>query len=122
MKTNKLMPLLLVVMACSCVQPSQQRQVVLYLHLNDSVQVETVGVRGTGEPLSWQHDLVMTELIPNALYKTSFQVVTGYRFGEIKFTRNGEFELKGQPNRRVYFDDADSTVYHAIYNEPGKKK
>jgi len=118
MKTSKLIAACILSMMISCVQPSHRRLVVLYLHMNDSVKVSSAGVRGSGEPLSWDRDYIMTELIPNTLYKTSFIVKTGYKFGEIKFTRNGSFELEGRPNRKVYFSKSDSTVYHAVFNTP----
>ena len=100
-----------------CVQPSFEKTVVFTLQVKGIRDIETVGVRGQGEPLSWREDLLMKPVVKDSLYTITANGKTGYTFTEIKFTVNGQFELEGKPNRRLEFAPGDTTYYHAIYNE-----
>jgi len=44
-------------------------------------------------------------------------VGTGYKFTEVKFTVNDEFELKGKDNRRINFSEKDTTYYKAFFDK-----
>lgn len=41
---------------------------------------------------------------------------TGYLFTEVKFTVNGDFELKEKDNRKVVFQSKDTTYYNATFD------
>ena len=101
----------------SCVQKSYERTVKLTLDVSKFDSVNTVGVRGEGKPLSWDHDIEMKPIVKDSLYTIEFSGKTGYQFVEIKFVVNGEFELKDQPNRRIYFNQDGITEYKAIFNQ-----
>ena len=107
---------LLIVIMASCVQKTSTKTVVVYLTVHNKKNIETVGVRGEGKPLSWDKDSPLTTIIKDSLYTGTFTIVTGYKFGEIKFTVNCEMELNDKPNRRVEFATTDTTVYKATFN------
>ncbi len=86
------------------------------LTVPNKTSIQTVGVRGNGKPLSWDEDLEMKAVVKDSLYTATVTAVTGYKFSEVKFTVNGEFELKDQPNRRIVFSDKDTTYYNAQFN------
>ena len=110
-----LISLLLLSMA-GCVQKSYTKTVVVTLKVTGIKDIENVGIRGQGKPLSWNSDYEMKTLVKDSLYTATITTVTGYKFAEIKFTVNGDFELKEQPNRRVIFSDKDTTYYNAVFN------
>lgn len=99
-----------------CVQPAFDRTVVIYLQVN-GMDIETVGVRGEGKPLSWNEDLLMEPVVKDSLYTITATGRTAYTFTEIKFTVNGVFELEGKPNRRLEFAKGDTTYYRATFNK-----
>jgi hypothetical protein len=106
----------LFLLATSCVQPSYKKTVVVTLTIPHSKNLQTVGIRGNGKPLSWDKDLDMKEVIKDSVYTATVTAVTGYKFAEIKFAVNGEFELKDKPNRRVIFANSDTTFYNAVFD------
>jgi putative oxidoreductase len=95
----------------SCVQPSYNRTVVVTLDVSAMKNIESVGIRGEGQPLSWETDNPMTEVVKDSLYRAIITTQTGYLFAEYKCTVNGNFELQNQPNRRVVFDTQRDTTY-----------
>lgn len=99
----------------SCVQESNVRHIKVTLDVSAIDSITSVGIRGEGHPLSWQTDYPMQELVKDSLYTAVITTKTGYKFGECKFTVNGDFELKGEENRRVYFAESDTTYYHAVF-------
>ena len=109
--------LFVIVSFCSCVQKSYEQKVVLLLDVSEVQNVKSVGVRGNEKPFSWDFDTEMEVVKKDSLYKKTFTITTGYLFTEIKFTVNGDFELKEQDNRRVYFNKSGSTVYKAKFNK-----
>lgn len=107
---------LLLLSLVGCVQKSYKKTVVVTLAVPSAKDIKTVGIRGQGRPLSWDYDLEMQTLVKDSLYTATVTAVTGYKFAEIKFTVNGEFELQNQPNRKVFFSDKDTTYYTAVFN------
>ena len=99
-----------------CVQKSYTKTAVVTLSVANIKDIRSVGIRGNGKPLSWDSDFEMKTVIKDSLYTATVTTNTGYKFAEIKFTMNGEFELKEQPNRRVVFSDKDTTYYNAVFN------
>ncbi len=108
---------ILLLSATGCVQKAFKKTAVITLTVHNMKAVKTVGIRGNGKPLSWDYDLEMKELVKDSLYTATVTAVTGYKFAEIKFTVNGDFELKEKPNRRVQFDDGDTTFYNATFDK-----
>ncbi len=107
---------LLACSASSCVQKSYKKTVIINLTVHHFKDIKTVGIRGNGNPLSWDKDFPLKPLIKDSLYTLTTTVLTGYKFAEIKFTVNGEFELKERPNRRLIFSDKDTTYYNVVFN------
>jgi hypothetical protein len=100
----------------ACVQKAYKKTVVVTLTIQNNKNIKTVGIRGNGNPLSWEKDYELTPIVKDSLYTTTITAVTGYKFAEIKFTVNGEFELQDKPNRRVEFAKGDTTFYNAVFN------
>ena len=99
-----------------CVQKSYTKTVVVTLKVSNIKDIKTVGIRGQGKPLSWDNDFELKPVVKDSLYTATITAVTGYKIAEIKFTVNGDFELKEKPNRRVVFSDKDTTYYNAIFD------
>jgi len=107
----------LMISALGCVQKSYEQTVIFTLDVsNVKEKIETVGLRGEGQPLSWDADLPMTPIKKDSLYTVKVSAKTGYKFAEVKFVVNGKFELEGKPNRRVVFDESRITNYNAKFN------
>ncbi len=95
----------------SCVQKSYKRVVVITLDVSKVKNIQSVGIRGEGKPLSWESDYPMQELVKDSLYKAVITTETCYLFAEAKCTVNGNFELQNKPNRRIVFDTKKDTTY-----------
>ncbi|MGL4630706.1 MAG: hypothetical protein ACRCVT_05810 [Leadbetterella sp.] len=109
---------LFIILVSSCVQKSYEQTLRLQLDVSGHKDIQTVGVRGEGKPLSWQEDIEMKPIVKDSLYEVVITGKTGYLFQEIKFTINGEFEFADGPNRRVNFDPSRKTTYKAKFNIP----
>ena len=117
MKTNYILLTLLLVFFNSCVQKTYKRTVVFTVDVSKIKNINSVGIRGE-KPLNWNYDTQMNALKKDSLYTITQTFETGYRFVEVKFTVNGNYELENLPNRRVYFNKKGKTVYKAIFNKP----
>lgn len=101
-----------------CVQKSYNRVVVLTLDVSKEKDVKWVGIRGNGNPLSWDSDYPMQEIVKDSLYRAVVTAKTGYLFAEIKCTVNGNFELPNEENRRIVFDvKNDTTFVNLVFNK-----
>jgi hypothetical protein len=102
----------------SCVQKTYKRTILLTLDVSKVENIESVGIRGNGKPLSWDTDFPMQEVVKDSLYKAIITTETGYLFAEGKCTVNGNFELQDKPNRRIEFNTAnDTTSVHFVFNQ-----
>ncbi len=100
-----------------CVQPSYDKTVKVVLTINGKKNIETVGIRGNGKPLSWKEDFPLKAIIPDSVYEGTFTIHTGYKFFEAKFVVNGAFELEDADNRRINFAEKDTTIYQATFGQ-----
>lgn len=113
---NKLTAVLLSMVALvSCVQKTTRKTVVFSVHVTDDA-TKSIGVRGNDKPLTWERDSVLRLTGPGT-YGTAITYNTGYKFTEVKFTQNGEFELGNEANRRILFAEQDTTFYEATFNK-----
>ncbi|UOQ95899.1 DoxX family membrane protein [Hymenobacter sp. 5317J-9] len=99
-----------------CVQQAHDKTVVYLLDVSGHPDVQQVGVRGRDKPLSWDYDLQLTPIKKDSLYRAVVTTHTGYKVTEVKFTINGDYELKGKENRRIEFGSADTAVYRARFD------
>ncbi|MBK8698539.1 MAG: hypothetical protein IPN29_02950 [Saprospiraceae bacterium] len=99
-----------------CVQKTYHKTLVFELDVSALKNISHVGVRGSDKPLNWESDLGMTAVKKDTTYTLTTTFVTGYKFTGIKFTVNDEFELKEKGNRRVYFEEGDTTYYKAVFD------
>ncbi|MFD1470152.1 DoxX family protein [Hymenobacter caeli] len=100
----------------SCVQKATDKTVVYLLDVRGLPNVRQVGLRGRDKPLSWDHDLALIPTSKDSIYRAVVTTHTGYKVTEIKFTVNGDYELKEKDNRRIVFGPGDTTVYRARFN------
>lgn len=100
----------------NCVQKAYKQTVIYTLKIPDSDKIKSVGIRGKDRPLNWDQDTQLIKTEDN-LYKVKITYTTGYKFTEVKFTVNGEYELQNMPNRRVDFNDSRITSYNATFNQ-----
>lgn len=109
--------LLLSLLFTSCVQKSYKRTVVFSLDVSEIKEVKKVGIRGNDKPLSWDYDTEMKFSPKDSLYKVTASFETGYKFTEVKFVINDNFEFQNEDNRRVIFSEKDTTFFKAKFNK-----
>ncbi len=117
MKKYSSIVLLALLLSTGCVQKSYKRIVVFQLKTAGVPNIQTVGVRGEGNPLSWNSDIEMKPITKDSLYTATITTISGYLFTEVKFTINGTFELQEADNRKVVFSKGDTTFYKAVFNQ-----
>ena len=99
----------LTVSVVGCVQPTRDRTVVYDVTIPDSIRPSTVGLRGSGAPLSWQRDTALTRT-SDSTWRVVITHRTGFLGVEVKLTADGRFELENEANRRIPFAvDGDTT-------------
>jgi putative oxidoreductase len=111
-------------LSAACVQKAYERTVVFVVDVSRVPNVNTVGVRGEGAPLSWERDTPMTPVRDSAgLYTATVTARTGFLATEVKFVVNGEFEFSGTPdqsNRVVELPrtttGGDTVRFRAVFN------
>ncbi|WP_336689557.1 MULTISPECIES: hypothetical protein [unclassified Chryseobacterium] len=102
----------------SCVQKAYKQTVIYTVEIPDSEGVTSVGIRGKDKPLNWDQDTELKKINDKGVYQVKVTYLTGYKFTEVKFTRNGEYELQNMPNRRIEFNNSGITQYKAVFNKP----
>jgi putative oxidoreductase len=107
---------LLCLISTSCVQKTNKQTVVFNLDVKGIKGIKNVGIRGIDKPLSWDYDSEM-KIGKDSIYTASIAYETGYKYTEVKFIINGDFELKGQPNRRIVFDKSGLTINNSEFNK-----
>lgn len=107
---------LLSLITTSCVQKTNKQTVVFNLDVKGIKAIKNVGIRGIDKPLSWDNDYEM-RIGKDSIYTANITYETGYKYTEIKFAVNGDFELKGQPNRRIVFEKSRITNFNAVFNK-----
>ena len=103
-----------------CVQKASDKTVVFLLDVSGHPNVQQVGLRGRDKLLSWDYDLQLTPIKKDSLYRVVVTTNTGYKATEVKFTLNGDFELKDKDNRRIELGPRDITVYRARFDIAGQ--
>ncbi|BFG70986.1 hypothetical protein KACHI17_18670 [Sediminibacterium sp. KACHI17] len=117
MRNNMLYLFLFVCTLASCVQKTYKKTVVFELDVSQLKDIQTVGLRGDDKPLDWDAGIPMTAIKKDTTYTVTATFVTGYKFTEVKFAVNDEFELKGKNNRRINFSEKDTTYYKAVFDK-----
>jgi hypothetical protein len=67
--------------------------------------------------LNWNCDSEITIFTKDSLFTITKTFETGYKFVEVKFRLNGEYELQNQENRKVYFSEKDTTFLEFNFNK-----
>lgn len=117
MKRKIIIAYLIALASTACVQKAYLKTVIIKLTVKNKNNIKQVGIRGNGNPLSWEKDFAMQEVVKDSVYTATVCTMTAYKFGEIKFVVDGEWELKDEPNRRIVFSETSDTTYvQAIFN------
>lgn len=110
--------LLTVLLLSACVQKTKKQEVTFYVDAKEFTAVTSMSVRGQLSPLSWRKNYQLEDVDKDSVYSAKIIFDIPYDFVEFKFVKNtNDFELKDQPNRRVYFDKSGKTEYRAIFNQ-----
>ncbi|GGD66528.1 hypothetical protein GCM10011514_33170 [Emticicia aquatilis] len=115
--TNILIISTIALLLINCVQKAYERKVTFLLHTEQLKNIEKVGLRGKEKPLSWRQDLEMKAIKQDSLYSVTVTFLTGYKFTEVKFVVNDEFELQEKDNRRVIFNENGKTIYETTFDK-----
>ena len=105
-----------IVTLISCVQKTTFRTVVFTLDVSGIQNIKTVGIRGGDNPLTWDKDHRMKEIVKDSLYQVTISGRTGRLYTEIKFSINGQLEEQLSENRQLFFKDKDTTFYEAKFD------
>src|SRR6476661_5735109 len=97
-----------------CVQKAFKKTMIITLVVKGKKDIHNVGIRGSGNPLSWNTDYPMTPMIKDSVYHAVVVSKTAFSSTEVKFTVNGEWELEQKHNRTISFEKADTIRYTAI--------
>lgn len=118
MKNKIIVATLVALSATACVQQAFLKTIIITLTVSGKKDIKTVGIRGNGNPLSWDKDFAMQEVVKDSIYTATVSTITAYKFGEIKFVVDGKWELEDKPNRRIALNEKnDTTYYKAIFNK-----
>ena len=110
-----LVALIVTALLTNCVQKTSKKTVIFRVDVTNQKNIETVGIRGE-KPLDWNYDNQLKVVKKDSVYTITKTFVTGYKFVEVKFTINGNFELQNRDNRRVYFTNSGTTYYKCKFN------
>ncbi|HLN96107.1 MAG TPA: hypothetical protein VK183_10785 [Flavobacterium sp.] len=111
--------LLLGLLASSCVQKATDKTVFVTLTVTGKKNIQSVGIRGDGNPLSWEQDYPMKEVIKDSVYEACLHSRTAFAYSEMKCTVDGQWELENQPNRKIIYEDGKDTILVRInFDQP----
>jgi|GEM_PF-1250393 len=101
----------------ACEQRSvRTRTVVFRVHV-PGTPPQKVSLRGSDAPLSWERDLLLQPDSTAGYFTTTATFRSRWSFTDLKFVRDGLFELEGKGNRRVSFAvEGDTTFYQATFD------
>ena len=101
----------------SCVQEVRDVTIHFQVAMNALNNVQTVGVIGETQPLSWDTPSALTDIDEDGIYEGDITIQVAYNYSEFKFMLNeNEIELEGQGNRVIRFRDKTALTYSAVYN------
>lgn len=112
--------LLVIVLLCcltNCVQKTSHKTVIFILKVDGIKNIKSVGVRGKDKPLSWDSNFDLVPIKKDSIYKATVSYNTGYKFTEVKFVVDGEFELRNDSNRKINFSEKDTIIFYAEFNK-----
>jgi hypothetical protein len=101
---------ILLLVNTSCVQKTHKKTITFTLDVSGIENIKSVGIRGWDNPLSWNKDYPMKEIVKDSLYQVTVTGETGRICTEFKFSINEQLELEGKENRKVYFDTKSDTT------------
>lgn len=101
----------------SCVQKTKEQTILFEVDTSHQKDIISLEIRGGLTPLSWKKGIQLDDADGDGIYTGSVTLDVPYDYVELKFVKNEtEYELKGQPNRKVYFDKSGTTTYTTRYD------
>lgn len=102
----------------SCVQETKKQTVTFFVDAKGQENLNTISVRGSLPPLSWNQNFELNDADRDSIYTGSIVLDIPYDTIEIKFVKNDEeFELNNEPNRLLRFDSSQNTIYKATFDK-----
>ncbi|UMY64885.1 MULTISPECIES: hypothetical protein [unclassified Flavobacterium] len=106
-------------LVASCVQKATDKTVFVTLTVTGKKNIQSVGIRGDGNPLSWEQDYPMKEVIKDSVYEACLHSRTAFAYSEMKCTVDGQWELENQPNRKIIYEDGKDTIFVRVnFDQP----
>ena len=111
--------LLLVLGFSGCVQETHLKTITFKLDMTAVEDFNTVGIRGSISPLSWDTSLPLYDTDNDGVFETTIELKTADNALQFKFVKNDDdFELKGEDNRRLPLEYKPETLtFTAVYNQ-----
>lgn len=115
---KKIILLVLLVSQISCVQEMRDIKVHFAVDMSAIENIESVGIIGEYEPMSWDEPIALTDEDDDNIYEGTIIIKAAYNYAEFKFVLNDKtIELEGQRNREVYFRDVKEVEYRGVFDE-----
>jgi hypothetical protein len=109
--------LILGLFIASCVQETKKQHVEFFVDAKGVENVNSISVRGSLPPLSWNQNYELKDEDNDSIYTGSIVFDIPYDVVEIKFVKNeDQFELNDLPNRNLHFDDNQDTKYKVKFD------
>lgn len=106
--------IILITIGISC--HAQSNTVTLKVDVNNLENVNTVSIRGNVKPLIQDKDYNLTDTNKDGIYEATFKFNTNKKNVSFKFLVNGEMELEGADERKLWFKNTPLTKEY-IFNE-----
>lgn len=95
---------------------AQTYQVTFKVTLDEKSDNRSIAIKGSVAPLSWTNGYVMNDEDGDGTYETTITFDTDKKNVSYKFQADGELELQGNDNRRLWFKNKEQIISHK-YNE-----
>ena len=109
---------ILVGLFTQCVQPTYERTLIIQVDTTGTKNVNAISVRGDFAPLSWEEGIELNFDSTDLLFKGTVILNSPFEQVELKFVANNhQFELPDKPNRSIRFNNNDTLIYKATFNQ-----
>ena len=107
--------ILLLVISSSSSLSAQERKVKFGVDMS-RLDAQNVSIKGSVSPLSWDKEYPLKDENGDGIFETEIIFNTSNRYVNFKFFNNGQMELEGSDNRRIWFKDEPIAKTY-VFNE-----
>lgn len=105
---------------------AQERKVKFGVNMS-GLDAQSVSIKGSVSPLSWDKEYPLTDQDGDGIFETEITFNTSNRYVNFKFVNNGQTELEGSDERRIWFkEEPVEKVYsfneYEFYNDEQLRK